>query len=98
MEDILQPKIVCKDVANVPRFWTDEKGDVVPRHSVYYIIPEDDVDINELREYLNSDDAQVWIEAHCQRAHNGYLRLQSKVLKDLPVPEKFGETYQATLG
>jgi len=98
MVDILQPKIVCKDVADEPRFWVDEEGDVVPRHSVYYIIPEDNVDINDLCEYLNSDDARVWLEAHCQRAHNDYLRLQSKVLNDLPVPEEFGETYQATLG
>lgn len=97
MDDILQPKIVCKDVADEPQFWMDEEGDVVPRHSVYYIIPEDDVPMDELCEYLNSDDSQIWLEAHCQRAHNDYLRLQSKVLKDLPVPERFGESYQATL-
>lgn len=98
MEDILQPKIVCKDVADTPEFWAEPEGTVVPRHSVYYLIPEDHVDIRELTEYLNSEDARVWLEAHCQRAHNGYLRLQSKVLKKLPVPEEMGKTYQATLG
>lgn len=98
MEDILQPKIVFRDVAETPHFWVDERGEVVPRHSVYYLIPEDDsIDLDELAEYLNSEDARVWMEAHCQRAHNDYLRLQSTVLKDLPVPEKFGESRQATL-
>lgn len=97
MEDILQPKVVCKDVSDPPEFWVEDKGNVVPRHSVYYIIPEDDVPLDELCEYLNSDDARVWLEAHCQKAHNDYLRLQSKVLRKLPVPERFGESYQATL-
>lgn len=98
MQDILQPKIVCKDVADEPEFWADREGEVVPRHSVYYIIPEEHVDIGNLLTYLNSDEAQAWIEAHAQKAHNDFYRLQSKVLKKLPVPEKWGTSYQATLG
>lgn len=73
------------------------EGDVVPRHSVYYIIPKDNVDLDDLLEYLNSEEARAWLEAHCQKAHNDYYRLQSSVLKELPVPEEMGESYQTTL-
>lgn len=97
LQDILQPKLLCKDITEEPYFWTDESGDVVPRHSVYYLIPEDDVGMSRLQEYLNGPMAKAWIEANCQRAANGFLRMQSTVLKQLPVPEEFGETRQATL-
>lgn len=98
MEDILQPKILCQDVTDDPAFWVDETGEVVPRHSVYYIIPEDPDDLHALHEYLNGPEAHAWFEANCQRAANGYLRLQSRVMKKLPVPDNVtGKTYQATL-
>lgn len=97
MEDILQPKILTKDVTEVPEFWADKSGDIVPRHSVYYIIPKTDVDIDQLLEYLNSDTAKTWIEAHAQKAHNDYYRMQSTVLKDLPVPAEFGDHHQVKL-
>jgi len=98
MEDILQPKILCQDVTDDPTFWLDETGEVVPRHSVYYIIPEDPDDLYTLHEYLNSPEAHAWFEANCQRAANGYLRLQSRVMKKLPVPDDVaGKAYQATL-
>jgi SAM-dependent methyltransferase len=97
MEDILRPKIVTKDVTEVPQFWADRSGEVVPRHSVYYIIPKDHVDLDKLLEYLNSEQAQTWIESHAQKAHNDYYRMQSKVLKKLPVPKELGEHHQSTL-
>ncbi|WP_259519135.1 BREX-1 system adenine-specific DNA-methyltransferase PglX [Halanaeroarchaeum sp. HSR-CO] len=98
MEDILQPKILCQDVTDDPTFWLDETGEVVPRHSVYYIIPEDPDDLYALHEFLNSPEAHAWFEANCQRAANGYLRLQSRVMKKLPVPDDVkGEVYQTTL-
>ncbi|MFC7166891.1 TaqI-like C-terminal specificity domain-containing protein [Halospeciosus flavus] len=64
---------------------------------MYYIIPKDHVELDELRAYLNSEQAQVWIEAHAQKAHNDYYRMQSKVLKQLPVPKDLGQSHQATL-
>lgn len=97
MTDILQPKLLCKDVTEEPHFWQDEAGEVVPRHSVYYLIPEDGVDIDDLQKYLNSGRPQAWIEANCQRAANEFLRLQSKVLKRLPAPRDLGKHHQATL-
>ena len=87
MEDILRPKILFKDVASEPHFWIDRKGDIVPRHSVYYAVPKRDVDIEELAAYLNSTKARQWMEAHCHRAANGFLRLQSRVLQQMPIPK-----------
>lgn len=97
MEDILQPKIAFRDIAKEPRFWPESEGTVVPKHSVYYAVPKDGVPMDEIIEYLNSPEARMWMEAHCQKAHNGYYRLQSRVLTDLPVPKKWAESFQATL-
>ncbi len=97
MQDILQPKIVWKDIAKEPKFWAESTGDVVPRHSVYYLIPREGVAFDGLLEYLNSPEARMWMEAHCQKAANGFYRLQSRVLKQLPVPKHWAESFQATL-
>lgn len=97
LEDILQPKIVWRDIAKEPKFWAEKEGDVVPKHSVYYAVPREGVSIDAIVEYLNSPEARMWLEAHCQKAANGYYRLQSRVLKDLPVPKEWAETFQATL-
>jgi len=86
MPDILRPKILCKDIGRTPRFWVDERGDTVPRHSVYYIVPRDPAMIRPLVEYLNSTAAREWLAGHCQRAACGFLRLQSSILKRLPLP------------
>jgi hypothetical protein len=84
--DILRPKILCKDITQEPKFWIDGKGTLVPRHSVYYIVPADPDDIERLCVYLNSAAAAQWLSEHCQRAANGFLRLQSTILKALPLP------------
>lgn len=84
--EMLVPKILCKDIASEPKFWIDEKGEFVPRHSVYYIVPKSQESIERLCEYLNSDSARRWLESNCQRAANGFIRLQSNILKDLPIP------------
>lgn len=87
LSDILRPKILCKDITATPMFWVDRSGALVPRHSVYYIVPSESDDIRDLCDYLNSDYAADWLNAHCQRAANGYLRLQSAILKKLPIPD-----------
>ena len=86
MADILRPKILCKDIAKEPRFWADDKGEIVPRHSVYYIVPLTHKVLPRLLEYLNGKEAREWLLAHCQRAANGFIRLQSSALKELPIP------------
>jgi hypothetical protein len=86
LQDILRPKIICKDITATPKFWVDRDGTIVPRHSVYYIVPKDASRIDELAKFLNSPATRRWLRAHCQRAANGFLRLQSRILKRLPVP------------
>ncbi len=97
MEEILQPKIVCKDVTKEPEFWAEPEGSVLPRHSVYYIIPKNNDEIDDLLAYLNSNEAKEWIEANAQKAYTDHIRIQSEVIEDLPVPTQFAETAQSKL-
>jgi adenine-specific DNA-methyltransferase len=90
IDDLRRPKILCKDITEKPFFVLDRDGSIVPRHSVYYIVPEYSADLEPLADYLNSETAHDWLTAHCQRAAKGFLRLQSHVLKSLPVPAEFG--------
>lgn len=85
---IRRPKLLCKDVTATPFFVADHEGRIVPRHSTYYIVPRDPAQLNALADYLNSPAAGEWLRANCQRAANGFLRMQSRVLKRLPVPTK----------
>lgn len=91
LRSMLQPKILCKDIVEQAGFVADRGGKIVPRHSVYYIVPRPGVDFDLLLQYLNSEPAQRWLASHCQRAANGYLRLQSTILKRLPVPRSLLE-------
>jgi adenine-specific DNA-methyltransferase len=86
LPDILKPKILCKDIGASPFFVIDRQGTIVPRHSVYYIVPSDPGAIEDLAAYLNSTGAQDWLRDHCQRAAQDFVRLQSHVLKRLPIP------------
>jgi hypothetical protein len=97
MPEMLRPKIVCKDVGEEPEFWAEPEGSVIPRHSVYYIIPKTYVELDKLLTYLNSEVAKDWIEAHAQKAYTDHIRIQSEVIEDLPVPEEFAETVQTSL-
>lgn len=96
LSDIMRPKIMWKDVSGGPQFWIDYKGDILPRHSVYYMVPKPGVDLFELAVYLNGPEAEAWLTAHCQRARKGFLRMQSTVLKQLPVPSHFGHSASVT--
>lgn len=85
--DILRPKIIFKDITKKPHFWIDRTGGLIPLHSVYYIVPNEADQLDAMCSWLNSDDVGRWLTANCQRAANGYLRLQSAVLRRLPIPE-----------
>jgi adenine-specific DNA-methyltransferase len=89
LPDILRPKLLCKDITAQPHFWIDRKGTIVPRHSLYYIVPKDPSKLDDLQAFLNGPEATAWLRANCQRAANGFLRLQSAVLKRLMVPSSF---------
>jgi hypothetical protein len=41
LPDILRSKILCKAITRSSFFVVDETGALVPRHSVYYIVPKD---------------------------------------------------------
>jgi adenine-specific DNA-methyltransferase len=86
MRDVLRPKLICKDITQTPFFVVDREGDIIPRHSTYYIVPAESVDLDALADHVNAPASCEWLRAHCQRAANGFLRLQSHVLKRLPVP------------
>lgn len=91
LREMLRPKLLCKDVTSEPYFWLDRKGDVVPQHSIYYIVPRTPELLDSLGSFLNSQDVSSWLRCHCQRAANGFLRLQSSALKKIPVPDDLGE-------
>lgn len=86
LTQILQRKILCKDITETPFFRIDYSGEIVPGHSVYYIIPKNPDLLETLCEYLNSYEVRLWLESNCQHAANGFLRLQSTILKQIPVP------------
>lgn len=89
LNEMLRPKLLCKDITERPYFVLDVAGDIVPRHSVYYIVPKNPADLVPLAEYLNSPAVENWLRSHCQRAANGFLRVQSHVLKQLPLDARF---------
>ena len=92
LRDILRPKILCKDIGETPHFWIDRSGEIVPRHSVYYIVPRESAAIDVIADYLRSPSAHEWLRRNCQRAAKGFLRLQSHVLQRLPVPDDVART------
>jgi adenine-specific DNA-methyltransferase len=92
LREIQKPKILCKDIGPKPCFWVDRGGEFVPRHSVYYIVPSESALLGPLAAYLNSPTAARWLLANCQRAANNFVRLQSTILKRLPLPRHFRAT------
>jgi tRNA1(Val) A37 N6-methylase TrmN6 len=91
LRDILRPKILCKDICETPHFWMDRCGHIIPRHSVYYLVPKNPEAIDVIANYLESRPARRWLAQHCQRASKGFLRLQSHVLQRLPLPKDIVE-------
>ena len=98
LPDILQPKILCKDITSEPHFWADEDGRFVPRHTVYYLVPRDGVNFQGLLSYLNSEGAVKWLKGSCQRAANGFYRVQSATLKQLPISKEVFDRLRPTHG
>jgi len=95
---ILKPKILWKDISKEPTFYVDERGEIVPRHSVYYMVPSDSSVIPRLIKYLQTEEVKDWLKANCQRAANGYIRLQSHVIKNLPIPDNLVRGVEIWLG
>lgn len=91
MQLILRPKILWSDLAREPAFYADTQGIIIPRHSVYYLVPKNPKIIPKLLQYLNNDIVKEWVKCCCQKAANGYIRLQSHILKELPIPDELYE-------
>lgn len=87
LKEILRPKLLSKDLTPEPYFWVDREGSIVPRHSVYYVVPRNTELLDPLAGFLNSNTARAWLRSHCHRAANSYLRVQSAVLKKMPIPD-----------
>ena len=85
--DLLAPKILLKDITEKPEFWLDSSGITMPRHTVYYLTTKEGTELVKLLDYLRSDIAIKWLESECQKAANGSLRVQTAVLRRLPVPD-----------
>ncbi len=86
LRETQRPKILCKDICERPQFWVDRSGQIVPRHSVYYLVPRNPAAIDVIAGFLESPSAHRWLTQNCQRASKGFLRLQSRVLQRMPVP------------
>ncbi len=89
LREFAKVKLLCKDIGSRPHFALDHGGRIVPRHSTYFAIPAAPEVAADLCKYLNSVEAQRWLGVNCQRAANGFLRLQSTVLKRMPLPAEF---------
>jgi adenine-specific DNA-methyltransferase len=89
--DLKSPKILCKDITERPFFVADREGRYVPQHSVYYMVPRTGISLADLIAHLNSPESVAWLQAHCQRAAGGFLRVQSAVLRALPVPDALAQ-------
>ena len=50
-------------------------------------MPRNSKILYKLVNYLNSNEIKEWLKLHCQRAANGYLRLQSHVIKKIHIPD-----------
>jgi SAM-dependent methyltransferase len=87
LREILRPKILCKDISETPQFWVDRSGRIVPRHSIYYLVPQEPDAIDAIVDYLKSPSVHRWLAQNCQRASKGFLRLQSRILRRLPLPD-----------
>ena len=91
MQLILRPKILWPDIAREPAFYADMQGTIIPRHTVYYLVPKNPEIIPRLLQYLNSGAVKEWVKQRCQKAANGYIRLQAHVLRELPIPDELYE-------
>jgi hypothetical protein len=52
-----------KDIAKEPKFWAEHAGEIIPRHTVYDLVPEEGVSFEQLLDYLNAPVAKEWMEA-----------------------------------
>lgn len=85
LQVLRRPKILTRDFATDVEFWIDESGEVLPRRTVYYLIPTAITDLHDLYEYLQTEAVSDWLEATTVGGDRGH-RIRTKDLQMLPVP------------
>jgi hypothetical protein len=87
-EDLLVPKIVSPHLVITPKFGLDEKGKFAVVRSPI-IFPKGEPDVSLLKyilAFLNSTAGFWFIERTSNKYSKGYLLLEPKSLKSLPIP------------
>lgn len=85
MEDLLRQKLLARDFTNNVKFYLDDSGEYIPRRSVFYIVPSEGIDPNELLTYLNQPKVSKWIEGS-SLGDGRMTRLSVGELRNIPVP------------
>ncbi|MCC7020221.1 MAG: class I SAM-dependent methyltransferase [Ardenticatenales bacterium] len=98
MRDLVRPKLICKDICAEASFWIDSKGEIIPGHSAYYLVPRVAALLEPMAHYLNSSLVRSWLRDHSQRAANGFLRNQSTILKQVPIISEVARDWRQLLG
>lgn len=78
------PKIAYCDISNQPTFSIDRTGARVA--NTVYFVPGDDAGLCAL---LNSRAAWFYLRGLTNIAQNGYLRLRTEFVAQLPIPDRF---------
>jgi hypothetical protein len=89
LEEILNSKILFSAISYEPHFVIDRTGNIFPRHGLNYIIPCEEVDIDSLLEYLKTEKVQEWFRKNCPFGENGSLRMNVRIVRNLPIPFQF---------
>jgi hypothetical protein len=89
-EHLLRPKIVSPHLILLPKFSIDEEGKYAVSHSPLLYPKEPAVETDLLRflvAILNSSICHWYISTHSHKYSRGYLMLEPKTLKHIPVPD-----------
>lgn len=89
-EHLLRPKIVSPHLILLPKFSIDEEGRYAVSHSPL-LYPREPIGETDLLRFLvgilNSSICHWYISTHSHKYSRGYLMLEPKTLKHIPVPD-----------
>ena len=87
---MFRPKIVAPHLVLIPRFSLDRDGKYAVSHTSYLypkvVGVEEDL-LYFLAAVLNSPVCHWYISAHSHRVSRGYIMLEPKTLKPVPIPD-----------
>ncbi|MDB5050529.1 MAG: hypothetical protein JWO30_3600 [Fibrobacteres bacterium] len=89
-EELLRPKLVTPHLILIPRFSIDLEGEKAVTRSPFLYPIESGADEDLLKYFLailNSSTAFWHLSSYSHRYRGGYLMLEPKTLKNLPVPD-----------